>query len=83
MTSAIKELNEDGDLEKAGIYLFMDDVTASTCKDAIEFILKQNTSPRKLKRLQLMICSNGGSKLDSLLGELENANEGECESCAI
>ena len=25
----------------------------------------------------------GGSKLDSLLGELENANEGECESCAI
>ncbi len=60
MTSTIKELNEDGDLEKAGIYLFMDDVTASTCKDAIEFILKQNTSPRKLKRLQLMICSNGG-----------------------
>ena len=60
MTDTIKELNEDGDLEKAGIYLFMDDVTASTCKDAIEFILKQNTSPRKLKRLQLMICSNGG-----------------------
>ena len=25
----------------------------------------------------------GGSKLDSLLCELENANEGECESCAI
>ena len=25
----------------------------------------------------------GGSKLDSLLGELENAEEGECESCAI
>jgi ribonucleoside-diphosphate reductase alpha chain len=25
----------------------------------------------------------GGSKLNSLLGELENANEGECESCAI
>jgi ATP-dependent Clp protease protease subunit len=60
MTDTIKELNEDGDLEKAGIYLFMDDVTASTCKDAIEFILKQNISPRKLKRLQLMICSNGG-----------------------
>jgi ATP-dependent Clp protease protease subunit len=60
MTSAIKELNEDGDLEKAGIYLFMSDVDESSCKETIEFILKQNISPRKLKRLQLMICSNGG-----------------------
>ncbi len=60
MTSAIKELNEDGDLEKAGICLFMSDVDESSCKDAIEFILKQNIAPRKLKRLQLMICSNGG-----------------------
>ena len=25
----------------------------------------------------------GASKLDNLLGELENANEEECESCAI
>ncbi|MDP7159019.1 MAG: ATP-dependent Clp protease proteolytic subunit [Candidatus Pacebacteria bacterium] len=60
MTSAIKELNEDGDLEKAGICLFMSDVDESSCKETIEFILKQNISPRKLKRLQLMICSNGG-----------------------
>ena len=60
MTSAIKELNEDGDLEKAGICLFMGDVDESSCKETIEFILKQNISPRKLKRLQLMICSNGG-----------------------
>ncbi len=60
MTSAIKELNEDGDLEKAGICLFMSDVDESSCKETIEFILKQNIAPRKLKRLQLMICSNGG-----------------------
>jgi hypothetical protein len=25
----------------------------------------------------------GKSKLDNLLSELQNANEGECESCAI
>ena len=52
---------DEADLYKSGIYLFMDPVTADTCKDAIEFILKQNTEKKKQKRLQFMICSPGGS----------------------
>ena len=31
-----------------------------TSKDAIEFILKQNVEKKKQKRLQFLICSNGG-----------------------
>ena len=52
--------DSEADLYKSGIYLFMDPVTPDTCKDAIEFILKQNAEKRKKKRLQFMICSPGG-----------------------
>ena len=52
---------DEADLYKSGIYLFMDAVTAETCKDAIEFVLKQNTEKKKQKRLQFMICSPGGA----------------------
>jgi len=48
------------DLYKTGVYLFMCDVENETCKDAIEFILRQNTEPKKKKYLQMLICSNGG-----------------------
>ena len=48
------------DLYKSGVYLFMCDVENETCKDAIEFILRQNTEPKKKKYLQMLICSNGG-----------------------
>ena len=51
---------DEADLYKSGIYLFMDAVTADTCKEAIEFVLKQNTEKKKQKRLQFMICSPGG-----------------------
>ena len=48
------------DLYKSGLYLLMDVITAESCKDAIEFILKQNAEKKKQKRLQFMICSPGG-----------------------
>ena len=55
---------DEADLYKSGIYLFMDTVTADTCKDAIEFVLKQNIEKKKQKRLQFMICSPGGAMPD-------------------
>ena len=48
------------DLYKSGLYLLIDVITAESCKDAIEFILKQNAEKKKQKRLQFMICSPGG-----------------------
>jgi len=50
----------DADLYKNGTFLFMNDVDEMTCKDAIEFILKQNMERKKKPYLKLMICSNGG-----------------------
>ena len=52
--------DSEADLYKSGIYLFMDNVNADSCKDAIEFILKQNAEKKRKKKLQLMICSPGG-----------------------
>ena len=51
---------EPADLYKSGVYLLMDVITAESCKEAIEFVLKQNTEKMKQKRLQFMICSPGG-----------------------
>ena len=51
---------EPVDLYKSGVYLLMDVITAESCKEAIEFVLKQNTEKKKQKRLQFMICSPGG-----------------------
>ena len=48
------------DLYNSGIHLLMDDITADSCKEAIEFVLKQNAEKKKQKRLQFLICSNGG-----------------------
>ena len=50
----------DADLYKNGMHLFMGDVDESSCKDAIEFILKHNLERKKKPYLKLMICSNGG-----------------------
>jgi ATP-dependent Clp protease protease subunit len=50
----------DADLYKFGTFLFMNDVDETTCKEAIEFILKQNMERKKKPHLKLMICSNGG-----------------------
>ena len=51
---------EPVDLYKSGIYLLMDEISNESCKDAIEFILKQNAEKKKQKRLQFLICSPGG-----------------------
>ena len=48
------------ELYSRGIHLLMDDITMDSCKDAIEFVLKQNAEKKKQKRLQFLICSNGG-----------------------
>ena len=56
------EKPDDASLYKSGIYLLMDTITAESCKDAIEFVIKQNAERgvNKQKRLQFMICSPGG-----------------------
>ena len=58
--AAMMPTASEADLYQKGIYLFMGPVEADTCKDAIEFVLKQNLEKKKQKRLQFMICSNGG-----------------------
>jgi ATP-dependent Clp protease protease subunit len=50
----------EADLYASGIFLFMGDVDSDSCKEAIEFVLKQNTEKKKKKKLQFMICSPGG-----------------------
>ena len=51
---------EPVELYKSGVFLLMDVITAESCKEAIEFVLKQNAEKKKQKRLQFMICSPGG-----------------------
>ena len=48
------------DLYAAGIFLFVGGVDSDSCREAIEFVLKQNTEKKKKKKLQFMICSPGG-----------------------
>ena len=47
-------------LEKYGIFLLMDTINDSSCKEAIEFIIKANLGKTKLNHLKIIICSNGG-----------------------
>ena len=54
--------DSEADLYKLGIYLFMDTVKSDSCKDAIEFVLKQNAEKKRKKKLQFMICSPGGQR---------------------
>ena len=57
----IKDIaTDDADLYKSGVYILMDEISSDSCKDAIEYILKQNIEQKKQKRLQFLICSNGG-----------------------
>ena len=51
---------DEADLYKSGVYILMDNISSDSCKEAIEFILKQNSEKKKQKRLQFLICSNGG-----------------------
>ena len=60
MTTKDLTPTDDAELYKDGIHLLMDDISPESCKDAVEFVLKQNSEKRKQKRLQFLICSNGG-----------------------
>jgi len=57
-------------LRDNGIFLFMTGVNSESCRAAIEFILLHNLQPKKLPRLQFMICSPGGS-VDSCFALIE------------
>jgi ATP-dependent Clp protease protease subunit len=53
-------------LQEAGIYVFMDEVTAESIKPIVEWILVENhVVKKKKKELLLMICSDGGSLSDA------------------
>jgi ATP-dependent Clp protease protease subunit len=53
-----------------GIYLFMDSVNSGSCKSAMEFIIQHNLQKNRVPRIQLMICSPGGS-VDSCFALIE------------
>lgn len=57
----IIEVPSSQQLQDAGLYVFMDEVTSASIKPVIEWILLENIvqRPRK-KELLLMICSEGG-----------------------
>jgi len=49
-------------LQEAGMYVFMDEVSAETIKPVVEWILVENhVTKKKKKELLLMICSEGGN----------------------
>ena len=53
-------LTPEADIYRSGMFIMMDRIDMSTCKDAIEFVLKQSCEKKKQKRLQFLICSEGG-----------------------
>ena len=53
-------MSMSADLYDSGIFLFVGGVDTESCREAIEFVLKQNTEKKRKKKLQFMICSSGG-----------------------
>tara|TARA_Y100000590_G_scaffold191716_1_gene218064 strand:- start:2972 stop:3541 length:570 start_codon:yes stop_codon:yes gene_type:complete len=53
-----KELAKD--LEEAGLYILMEDISMSSCKDVIRFIVEKNLEVKSSQALKLIISSNGG-----------------------
>jgi len=50
-----------GALNDTGVYVFMDEVTNTTIKPVIEWILYENyVAVKKKRELSLMVCSEGG-----------------------
>ena len=47
-------------VEECGIYLLMDEITDSSCKEAISFIISKNLTKPYPKYLQLVINTTGG-----------------------
>jgi|TARA_B110000467_G_C18292735_1_gene465898 ATP-dependent Clp protease protease subunit len=62
MSGHVNMMNGMGhnNLEDAGIYLLMEDITVDSCKGAIQFILERNLDKKSLKQLKLIINSPGG-----------------------
>ena len=55
-----KKENVQPSVEECGIYLLMDEITDSTCKDVISFIISKNLTKPYPKYLQIVINSGGG-----------------------
>ena len=60
MSKEKKETTQTPSVEECGIYLLMDEISDSTCKDAITFIISKNLVKPYPKYLQLIINSTGG-----------------------
>lgn len=57
----IIDVSSSQQLQDAGLYVFMDEVTTASVKPVIEWLLLENLLARpKKKELLLMICSDGG-----------------------
>ena len=55
-----KETTQTPSVEECGIYLLMDEISDSSCKDVITFIISKNLAKPYPKYLQLIINSAGG-----------------------
>ena len=55
-----KENIQPSSVEECGIYLLMDEISDSSCKDVITFIISKNLAKPYPKYLQLIINSTGG-----------------------
>jgi ATP-dependent Clp protease protease subunit len=55
-----KDSGQSPSVEECGIFLLMDEISDSTCKDVIQFIISKNISKPYPKYLQLIINSGGG-----------------------
>ena len=60
MSKEKKETIQTPSVEECGIYLLMDEISDSTCKDVISFIISKNLVKPYPKYLQLIINSGGG-----------------------
>ena len=55
-----KKVDAQPSVEECGIYLLMDEISDSSCKDVIQFIISKNISKPYPKYLQLIINYGGG-----------------------
>ena len=55
-----KDPGQSPSVEECGIFLLMDEISDSTCKDVIQFIISKNLVKPYPKYLQLIINSGGG-----------------------
>ena len=55
------DTEEDINLDNNGVHILMDEIDDTSCKTAMEWILKENFKKKRAKFLTLMICSYGGS----------------------